>query len=199
MSHVVFDLDDCGVTTHSVLIDMHRRIMPDFEVPSDQFLTKENAPALPAILEDGQYMALTQIRPGFIHAVRRLKDLGHKTYICTHRGFHKRGKEFTEELLGDDIDAFTDIFYLDPYNPMEKDKTQFLSRTLGNDFYLVDDNPGFKGNYNPDHVILYETPWNKNCKSLASIRDWTFTTLFGALALTQSKLRRTVFDGNFEH
>lgn len=196
MCNIVVDFDDCGLDTLPTLLRLHKERMPDYALP-EGFLTPANAPALPAILEEGTYMLHTPIKKGFEDVLRRLKGLGHNIYACTHRGFHPKGKEYTERLIAPMRDVFDDVFYLDP--KVDRDKTVFLSKTFKDQYYLIDDNPGFGSEFASARVVLFEARWNKSVKGCVTIKDWNFLEVFGALALTQSKLLKVPFDGNFEH
>lgn len=197
MSNIVVDFDDCGMTTLSVMHGMHKELMPDYELPQNCFLTPDNAPALPQILQEGLYLERTPLKKGFEEVLRRLKGLGHKIYACTHRGFHPDAKMRTDKVLAPIADIFEEVFYLDPKT--HRNKVGFLSQKFQNKFYLIDDNPGFGTEVSLTNVILFEQPWNKSVKGAVHIKDWNFLEVFGALALVQARRLRVPFDGNFEH
>lgn len=163
--NVYFDLDDTLFKTRD---ELAHYLFEDFGfvAPDDVFLTMENTNGhIKKILDDAYFMLSTspcESKMALLDTIR--EEFGNRVSLnfCTHRGYHKKGRTYTETAMYCHGLEFERQIYLCAYRM--PDKMEFLrTRNTGN-LILIDDNPVFGGGSKQSYASIYvvDKPWNKH-------------------------------------
>lgn len=167
MKHVFLDLDDTVNFTRSIMVDLLFSEY-NYRAPRDIYLTSDNTSGLLGkILDSGEFMKIPRLNDGFCGLFAKIvSTIGVIPSICTHRGYHKRGKEFTYDFLDAlGISNFLgEVILLDPGEyPNKLEFIQSKMNLKDGEFIIVDDKPNFFSN-KPlcNNTILFDQYWNRD-------------------------------------
>lgn len=162
---VYWDYDDCLGQTRKqfvqILLERYGHV-----VKTDDYLTPANTDGLLApILDSAEFMRSTPLDHTVLRVMQFLCDLRPdvKHGLATHRGYHPKGAEYTQELLERNGVTFDSYHYIDPVP--YRDKMKYLRELHKPEdiVILVDDNTYYDHDAYPNSItVLIDKPWNKH-------------------------------------
>lgn len=186
------DLDDTLLYTRDWLVKQ-MYLLTGYRHNKSGFITSENSDGnITKVLALAEFMRDTPPNLEMIEVLRQLSDRV-SIKICTHRGYHPKGKQYTEELLDTlQLDFITGVEYLCAYK--QPDKIEYL-RSLEVPFILLDDNPKFS-NVSPledtGEVMVYTQEWNKRLDIPDNLRINNPSEFISKLELNEIYLRNVI-------
>lgn len=155
------DLDDTLLHTRDWLIEQ-MYVMTGYRHKGNGFITPENTEGnITPVLDSAEFMRNTPPNIEMTNVLKQISDRV-RIKICTHRGYHPKGVEYTEELLDRlQLDYIAGVEYLCSYK--QPDKIEHL-RSLGESFILLDDNPKFsksKALEDTGEIMVFTQVWNE--------------------------------------
>lgn len=167
MKHAFLDLDDTVNGTRNILVHLMKTIH-NYDAPEDIYLTSDNTDGyLGEILDSGEFMKHVNLNRGFPGLFGHLVRTNNLTInICTHRGYHPKGEEYTHEFLNNlgILDFLDEIIILDPKkNPNKVEFIKSELKLVDDEFIIIDDKPNFFSNESLcRNTILFDQFWNKD-------------------------------------
>ncbi len=171
MIDIFFDMDDTLCNTRSWMEKFASILGYTKFTPDLYHIERQDVP--PHIIEfalsEARFMLDAEPIDIMIPTLHLLKCRGHALHICTHRGYHDKGIEYTDRWLTDRLvrEFFTDIHCID--GKEHPCKLKYLD-TVSSNYKLVDDNaPNLVGENGS--VVLFTRPWNakRNGPRISSI------------------------------
>lgn len=159
--NLYIDLDDTLLHTHQWMVELMYRAN-GYRHTGKGFITPENTNGnIVPLLDSAEFMRATPVNQPLVDVLKQLPDHV-QINVCTHRGYHKKGIQYTEELLDSlKIDFIHSFEYLCAFK--QPNKVDYL-RSLGEDYILLDDNPKFNDSATLERtgeVMVYTQEWNR--------------------------------------
>ncbi len=169
MVHIYFDLDDTLINTNEEFL----RILKDeygVNAPIGEYLNSGNtAGFFDTILADAFFMESARPCEVMVRQLEILRSevrLEFATFnVCTHRGYHRNAKGFTEAMLRANNLQFDSVVYLDPR--LTPDKKEYLDKLHQTEqVLLIDDRPSWHSKVEglDSGILLMDKPWNSHYK-----------------------------------
>lgn len=185
---IVVDLDDTAFATYPYFDQQLKSRGVDC---LGHYITAKNGgPHFLEMLNNAEFMLHVPLRPFVANTLDLVRALGYRLHVCTHRGYHLAGREFTETSLADNgLDSLTESLHvIDP--KVHNDKLIYLRNYFGHDrFILVDDKPIFDSSKPlPQNVLLQTQFWNEHMPHPYRITSFERDEFFGMLNKMQHDL-----------
>lgn len=163
---VSFDLDDTLFNTSEYFKEALLKLGAHI-TGEEGFYTPENTQGkITPLLESADFMKDAQIYPelselsSWMKWMRQLYPLI-QFVVCSHRGFHERGKEYSQIQLKNHDLEFDFEFYI--CHLKEPCKLDFLNVMFSQTVYLhVDDRPSHTATELSENIIIVDKPWNQH-------------------------------------
>jgi hypothetical protein len=177
---VSFDLDDTLFNTSTYFKEELLKVGAHI-TGEEGFYTPENTQGkITPLLESADFMKEADIYPAFKELSQWMKWTRTmyptiQFVVCSHRGFHERGKEYSQIQLSKHNLQFDFEFYI--CHEKEPCKLDFLNVMFSETVYLhVDDKPSHSATELSERIIIVDKPWNQHYTG-AYTRETTDTIL----------------------